>query len=119
MNSRLSTKSVILFTAISVTWATLAPETSAQSRPTPGRQLSDAVAEVLRSPFYGHHALLGLGGQGLLLPPVGYPNAVQGRSTSLSMGIESGTLSGIENGTLWTGPCGGSVATGAGAGPEW
>ena len=37
----------------------------------------------------------------------------------LSMGIESGTLSGIENGTLWTGPCGGSVATGAGAGPEW
>ena len=35
------------------------------------------------------------------------------------MGIESGTLSGIENGTLWTGPCGGSVATGAGAGPEW
>ena len=37
----------------------------------------------------------------------------------MSMGIESGTLSGIENGTLWTGPCGGSVATGAGAGPEW
>ncbi len=36
----------------------------------------------------------------------------------LSMGIENGTLSGIENGTLRDGPCGGSVATGAGAVPE-
>ena len=87
MNSRLSTQSVILFTAISVTLATLAPETSAQSGSTPGRRLSDAVAEVLRSPFYGHRAPLGLGGQGLLLPAVGYPNAVQGRSTSLSRGL--------------------------------
>ena len=34
----------------------------------------------------------------------------------LSMGIENGTLPGIENGTLRTGPCGGSGATGAGAG---
>ena len=37
----------------------------------------------------------------------------------LSMGIENGTLPGIENGTLRTGPCGGSVATGAGAGCGW
>ena len=87
MNSRLSTQSVILFTAISVTLTTLAPETSAQSRPTPERQLSDAVAEVLRSPFHAHHALLGLGGQGLLLPAVGYPNAAQGRPMSLSTGL--------------------------------
>ena len=41
------------------------------------------------------------------------------RLDRVSMGIENGTLPGIENGTLRDGPCGGSVATGAGAVPEW
>ena len=35
------------------------------------------------------------------------------------MGTESGTLSGIENGTLRDGALAGSVATGAGTVPEW
>ena len=50
---------------------------------------------------------------------IGYDQFLKVIEFTVSMGIESGTLSGIENGTLWTGPCGGSVATGAGAGPEW
>ena len=62
-------------------------ETSAQSRPAPERQLSDAVAEVLRSPFHGHRALLGLGGPGRLLPTVGFPNAGEGRATLWSTGL--------------------------------
>ena len=37
----------------------------------------------------------------------------------MSMGIEFGPLSGIENGTLWDGALGGSVATGAGTVAEW
>ena len=77
----------ILLGALLVALAAFAPETSAQSRPTPERHLSDAVAEVLRSPFHVHRALLGLGGQGLLLPAVGYPNAAQGRPMSLSTGL--------------------------------
>ena len=80
-------RSSILLGALLVALAAFAPETSAQSRPTPERHLSDAVAEVLRSPFHAHHALLGLGGQGLLLPAVGYPNAAQGRPMSLSRGL--------------------------------
>ena len=46
MNSRRSNKPVILFTAISVMLATLAPETSAQSRSTTERPLSDAIVVV-------------------------------------------------------------------------
>ena len=62
--------------AISVSLAALAAETSAQSRSTPGRQLSDAVAEVLRSPFHGDQAPPGLSGHGLLRPVVTSPFAV-------------------------------------------
>lgn len=48
------------------------------------------------------------------------PNPPQAqRPELLSMGTESGTLSGIENGTLWDGALAGSVATGAGTVPEW
>ena len=80
----------ILLGALLVGPSAFAPETSAQSGSTPGRQLSNAVAEVLRSPFYGHRAPLGLGGQGLLLPAVLYPYAAQGRedwATSWSTGL--------------------------------
>ena len=79
MSSKRSNKSAILCTAISVMLATLAAETSAQAGSTPARQLSDAVAEVLRSPFHGDKAPLGLGGSGLLLPVVAYPSRAQDR----------------------------------------
>lgn len=47
--------------------ATLAVETSAQSRPTPERPLSDAMAEALRGPFHGDLAPPGSPGHDLLL----------------------------------------------------
>ena len=87
MNSKRSNKSAILCTAISVMLATLAAETSAQAGSIPARQLSDAVAEVLRSPFHVHRAPLGPPGQGLLLSAVGYPSAAQGPTAGLSMGL--------------------------------
>ena len=65
--------------ALLLALAPLAAETSAQSRSTPKRPLSDAVAEVLRSPFHDYRAPLGLGGSGLLLPTVAYPRGAQGR----------------------------------------
>ena len=80
----------ILLGALLVGLAGFSPETSAQSRPTPERPLSDAVAEVLRSPFHAHHVPLGLGGQGLLLPAVAYGSATQGWeefATSWSTGL--------------------------------
>jgi len=64
-------KPVFLFGAVSVTSATLAVETSAQSRPTPERPLSDAMAEVLRSPFHGDHAPSGSPGLVILPGPAG------------------------------------------------
>ena len=79
MNSRLSNQSVILVTAISVMLATLATETAAQSRSTPERPLSDAIAEVLRSPFHGDATPRGVRGRNLLPPAAGYPNAANGR----------------------------------------
>ena len=79
MSSKRSNKSAILYTVISVMLATLAAETSAQAGSTPARQLSDAVAEVLRSPFHGDRAVLGLGGSGFLLPVVAYPSRAQDR----------------------------------------
>ena len=62
---------VFLFGAVAVAAATLAAETSAQSRPTPERPLSDAMAEALRSPFRGDHAPSGSPGHFLLPGPVG------------------------------------------------
>ena len=79
MSSKRSNKSAILCTVISVMLATLAAETSAQAGSTPARQLSEAVAEVLRSPFHGNHAPPGLGGSGLPMPTVAYPRGAQGR----------------------------------------
>lgn len=64
-------KPVLLFGAVSVTAATLAVETAAQSRPTPEVFLSDAMAEVLRSPFHADHAPSGSLGLVLLPGPVG------------------------------------------------
>ena len=63
--------------ALLVALGPLAAETSAQSRSTPKRPLSDAVAEALRSPFHVHRAPLGPPGQGLLLPTVAYPGRAQ------------------------------------------
>lgn len=74
MKSRLSNRSVILVTAISVVLASLAPESSAQSRP-----LSDAIAEVLRSPFHRHATPLAARGHRLLPPAAAYPHAAHGR----------------------------------------
>jgi len=65
--------------ALLLALAPLAADTSAQSRSTPKRPLSEAVAEVLRSPFHGNRAPLGLGGSGLLLPTVAYPGRAQDR----------------------------------------
>ena len=79
--------SSILLGALLVGLAGFAAETSAQSRPTPKRPLSDAVAEVLRSPFHVHRAPLGPPGQGLLLSAVGYPSAAQGPTAGLPMGL--------------------------------
>ena len=79
-------RQAFFFCALPVSFAALAIETSAQSRSSPARQLSDAVAEVLRSPFHGHRALHGLGGPGRLLPTVGFPNAGEGRATLWSTG---------------------------------
>lgn len=79
MNSRLSNQSVILVTAISVMLATFTPETAAQSRSTPERLLSDAIAEVLRSPFHGDATPRAVRGRNLLPPAAGYPNAANGR----------------------------------------
>ena len=76
--------SFILLGVLSVGFAGFSVETSAQSRSTPERSLSDAVAEVLRSPFHGNRTTVGLVGQSLLLPAVGYANAGEGRATSLS-----------------------------------
>lgn len=78
MKSRLSNQTVILVTAISVMLATLATESLAQSRSTPERPLSDAIAEVLRSPFHGNPTPRGVRGRNLL-PAAGYPNAANGR----------------------------------------
>ena len=64
-------KPVLLFGVFAASAATLAAETSAQSRPTPERPLSDAVAEVLRSPFHGGHAPSGSPGLVLLPGPAG------------------------------------------------
>lgn len=64
-------KPVLLFGAVSVTAATLAVETAAQSRPTPELFLSDAMAEALRSPLHGDHAPSGSLGLALLPGPVG------------------------------------------------
>lgn len=58
--------------------AALAAETSAQSRSTPERPLSDAIAEVLGSPFYGDKAPAAPGSEGLLLPTVAHQNGSQG-----------------------------------------
>ncbi len=76
--------SFILLGVLLVGFAGFSIETSAQSRSTPERPLSEAVAEVLRSPFHVHRTTVGLGGQSLLLPAVGYANAGEGRATSLS-----------------------------------
>lgn len=64
-------KPVLFFGVLAASLATLAAETSAQSRPTPERALSDAMAEVLRSPFHGDHAPSGSPGHVLLPGPVG------------------------------------------------
>lgn len=64
-------KPVLLVGAVSVTAATLAAETSAQSRPTAELFLSDAMAEALRTPFHGDHAPSGSLGLALLPGPVG------------------------------------------------
>lgn len=69
----------ILIGALALALATLPTDTSGQSGSTPGRSLSDAVAEVLSSPFYEDAAPLGARGNSLLSRAVGYPNAAHGR----------------------------------------
>ncbi len=64
-------KPVLLFGVLAAGSAALAAETSAQSRPTPERPLSGAMAEVLRGPFHGDHAPSGSPGHVLLPDPVG------------------------------------------------
>ena len=59
--------------------ATLAVETSAQSRPTPERPLSDAMAEVLRGPFHGDLAPPGSPGHDLLLSSTVSPRGLADR----------------------------------------
>ena len=66
--------------ALPVAISLLAAGTSAQSRSSPTQQLSDAVAEVLRSPFHSDDAPFGLGGTGLLLPVAAHPSQAQGRA---------------------------------------
>ncbi len=87
MNSRHSNKLIPLLTALSVMLATLAAETSAQSRSTPERPLSDAITEVLRSPFHEDRPPLGLVGRRPLLPVFAHPTTAHGRPTSRSMGL--------------------------------
>ncbi len=64
-------KPVLLFGVLAASLATLAADTSAQSRQTPERPLSDAMAAVLRSPFHGDHAPSGSPGHVLLPGPAG------------------------------------------------
>lgn len=75
--------------AVLVPIAALATEISAQSRSASERHLSDAIAEVLRSPFHDGNAAVVPGSEGLLLPAVAYPSGSQGRrdfATSWSTG---------------------------------
>lgn len=87
MISAHSIRWLLLSCALLLALGPLAVETSAQSRSTPKRPLSDAVAEVLRSPFHGDRASLGQPGQGFLLSAAGYPSATQGPTAGLSMGL--------------------------------
>lgn len=82
----------ILLGALAVSLVALAIEASAQSGSTPEWQLSDAITEVLSSPFYEDATPLAARGHGLLPPAVGYRNAVHGRvglATSLSAGLRN------------------------------
>lgn len=87
MTTSLSPKLFRPLGAVSLSIAALASEMSAQSQSTPGRPLSDAIAEAMRSPFQADRAPLGGDGQGLLLPVVAYPTAARGWSTLLSAGL--------------------------------
>lgn len=80
-------KPIALLAVLAGSVAALAPETSAQSRSTSERPLSDAVTEVLRSPFHADRPPLGVVGQRLLMPRAPYPAAAQGRPTLLSTGL--------------------------------
>ena len=79
MISAYSIRWLLLSCALLLALGPLAADTSAQSRSTPKRPLSEAVAEVLRSPFHVHRTPLGPPGQGLLLPTVAYPGRAQDR----------------------------------------
>ena len=72
-------KPILLSGAVSVSLATLAVETSAQSRPTPERPLSDAMAEALRGPFHGDLAPPGSPGHDLLLSSTASPRGLADR----------------------------------------
>ena len=77
----------VVLGALQAAAAALAIEVSAQSQSRPGRPLSDAITEVLRSPFHEDRVRLGGGGQGLLLPVVAYPTAARDGPTLLSTGL--------------------------------
>ena len=62
-----------LLGALSVSIAALAAETAAQSRPTPARPVSDAIAEVLRGPFHVERAPATVHGR--ILTPSGAASA--------------------------------------------
>lgn len=82
----------ILLGALAVSLVALAIEASAQSGSTPEWQLSDAITEVLSSPFYEDATPLAARGHGLLPPAVGYRNAAHGRvdlAPSLSAGLRN------------------------------
>lgn len=83
-------RSSILLGALAVALAALAVEASGQSRSTPGRQLSDAIAEVLSSPFYEDATPVGTRSRSLLPPVAGYPKTAHGRvdlATAWSAGL--------------------------------
>ncbi len=82
-------KPIVFLSVVVGSVAALATEGSAQSRSTLERGLSDAVAEALRSPFYADHSPPGVGGPGLLLPVVAYPNAAPGPSAGLWTALPS------------------------------
>ena len=102
--------------AVLVPIAALAAETSAQSRSTPERHLSDAIAEVLGSPFHDASAPATLRGAVLLLPPIASSSAKRGgRTTSRPTGLPGAGVLPVQEASSPNRPVGptvfGAVAT--------